>query len=182
MRIKGLIVAGILLTVSLLGCGTNSSDSYVEFEIEDETYTVEGPVFVITTMVDGYGFYDLTYRPLGSIPGAGVQWRMKMKPLEEWVGENLDLNTVDPNLLHATVFLRLTEGMTLQSQSNSKVHFKIDRIEAEMIEGSFSATNLKYVSRTMKIPRTEDITARFRVKVVEQDWKDLIRSRKRSSK
>jgi hypothetical protein len=181
-RIRNLTVTGILLTVLLLGCGTGGSDTFVQFEIEDQNYEVKGSVFVITRMVEGYGFYDLTYRPLNSIPGAIVQWRMKMEPLEKLVGRDLDLNTVDPNKVAPTILLRLTEDLTLQSQSDSKIHFKIGRIREEFIEGSFSGTDLKYVSRTKEKTGKVNITAQFRVKLIEKDWKDEVRSPKRSSK
>lgn len=179
---RNLFFPAVLLTVVLLGCGTGNSETFVRFEIGGQNYEVKNPALVITHMVEGYGFYDLTYLPLNSIPGVIVQWRMKMEPLEKLAGQDLDLNTVDPNKVNATVVLRLTEGMALQSQQRSKVHFKIDRIEEGMIEGSFSSTSLKYVSKKMKVSRTEDVTARFRVKLVEKKWTDDVRSRKRSRK
>lgn len=179
---SNLIFAGILLSGILLGCGTGGPDTFVQFEIEGQNYEAKGPVFVITRMVEGYGFYDLNYRPLSSIPGAIVQWRMKMEPLEKLMGKNLDLNTVDPNKVNATVVLRLNENLTLQSRQDSTIHFKIDRIEEGKAEGSFSGTNLVYVSRTKEKTGKVDITARFRVKLVEKNWGDEMRSRKRSPK
>lgn len=137
---------------------------------------------MITRLVEGVHFFDLTYLPLSKVPGAIVQWRMKIESPEELVGQSLDLKLVDPNKVEATIFLRLTEDLTLQSRSHSNIQFKIDRIEKGYVEGSFSGTQLEYVSKKKKPSRTEDVTARFRVKLVEKDWKDKTLSRKRRSK
>ena len=175
------LLTAILLIVVSPGCGLGDSDPFVRFEIEGKHYEVKNPAFVITTMVEGFGFYDLTYLPLSGVPGAILQWRMKMESLDKLAGNKLHLNTVDPNKIPPTVMLRLTEDLTLQGQPRSKVYFTIDRIGEGMIEGSFSATDLKYVSKETKETRTADVTARFRVKLVQKNLED-IRSGKRSRK
>ena len=179
MRNKNLLIAGILLTGLLLGCGIDGPDTFVRFEIEDQSYEVKDPTFVVTRLIEGFQFFDLKHVPMGAIPGAMVQWQMKVESPKKLVGQNLDLNTVDSNKIAPMVLLRLTDDLTLQNQKNSNVHFKIDRIEEDMAEGSFSATGLKYVSNKQKKEGKVDITAQFRVKLVQKNWVDAVRSRKR---
>ena len=179
---KNLIIAGILLTGLLLGCGIGGPDTFVRFEIEDQSYEVKDPTFVVTRLIEGFQFFDLQHNPMGSIPGAMVQWQMKVESPKKLVGQNLDLNTVESNNSDPMVLLRLTEDLTLQNQKNSNVHFRIDRIEEGMAEGSFSATGLKYVSNKQKKNGKVDITAQFRVKLVEKKWEDALRSSKRVRK
>jgi len=177
-----LILSGLLLTCLLVACDTSDQKNFVRFQIDGQSYEVKTPALVITRMVEGLGFYDLNYDPLSSIPGAIVQWRMEMKPLDKLVGQDLDLNTVDPNKVLPMVTLRLTEDLILQSQQKSNIHFKIDKLEEGFVKGSFSATDLEYISKKKEVAGKVDVTAQFRVRLVEKDWKDAVRSRKRSSK
>lgn len=159
---------GILLTGFLLGCGSNNSDTYVRFQAEGQTYEVKDPTFTVTHMPFNLHFLDLTYPHIRLVPGAMVQWRMKLDSLEQLVGQNLDLNTVDPNKIGPLVLLRLTEDLSAQAQPHSEVQFKIDRIEEGLIEGSFSGTDLKYVSKAKEVTGKIDITARFRAKLIQK--------------
>lgn len=119
-------------------------------------------------MLENVHFLDLTYYPMTAVPGAMVQWRMRLDSLEQLVGQNLDLNTVDPNKVGPLVLLRLTEDLSVQVQRHSNVHFKANRIEEGFVEGSFSATDLKYVSKTKEATGKVDITARFRAKLIQK--------------
>lgn len=168
MGIRNILIAGILFTSFLLGCGTGEPDTFVRFEVEGQSYEVKGPTLVVTRMIENVHFLDLTYYPMTVVPGAMVQWRMRLDSLEQLVGQNLDLNTVDPNKVSPMVLLRLTEDLSLHAQRHSKVHFKVDRIEEGMIEGSFSGTDLKYVSNTKEVTGKVDITARFRAKLIQK--------------
>ena len=168
MRTQNFLFLGILLTGFLLGCGSNNSDTYVRFQAEGQTYEVKGPTLVVTHMLENVHFLDLTYFPMTVVPGAMVQWRMRLDSLEELAGHNMDLNTVDPNKVGPLVLLRLTEDLSAQAQQHSNVHFKIDRIEKDFVEGSFSGKELKYVSKTKEVTGKVDITARFRAKLIQK--------------
>ena len=100
--------------------------------------------------------------------------------MEKLAGRDLNLNTVDPNKVAPTVLLRLSENLTLQSQRESKIHFKIEKIEEGFVKGSFSATDLKYVSKTKAVTGKADITAHFRAKLVEKTVSTSTNSGKRS--
>ena len=175
-----MVFAGILLTCFLVGCG--EPDTFVQFQVEGQSHEVKNPNLIITRLPKGFQFFNLTYAPMSAIPGAMVQWQMKVESPKKLVGQELDLNTVDFLKVRPMFLLRLSEDLTLQNQKDSDVHFKIDRIEEGRIEGTFSGTNLKFVSKKQKIDRTVDVTARFRAKLVEKRWEDDVRSRKRSSK
>jgi hypothetical protein len=168
MWTKNFLFVGILLTGLLLGCGTGDSDTYVRFQAEGQTYEVKGPTLVVTHMLENVHFLDLTYFPMTAVPGAMVQWRMRLDSLEQLVGQNLDLNTVDPNKVGPLVLLRLTEDLSVHVQQHSNAHFKVDRIEEGFVEGSFSGTDLKYVSKTKEMTGKVDITARFRAKLIQK--------------
>ena len=162
------LFVGILLAGLLLGCGNNNSDTYVRFQAEGQTYEVKGPTLTVTHMLENVHFLDLTYFPMTVVPGAIVQWRMRLDSLEQLVGQNLDLNTVDPNKIGPLVLLRLTEDLSAQAQQHSNVHFKIERIEKGFVQGKFSGTDLKYVSKAKEVTGKVDITARFRAKLIQK--------------
>ena len=97
-----------------------------------------------------------------------IQWRMKLESLEQLVGQNLDLKTVDPNHIDPVVIFRMTQDLSVHGQQHSNIHFKIDRIEEGFVEGSFSGTDLMYVSRTKEVSHKVDVTAQFRMKLVQK--------------
>ena len=160
--------AGLLLTGLFLGCGTGDPDTFVRFQVEEQTYEVKGPTLVVTHMLENVHFLDLTYFPMTVVPGAMVQWRMRLDSLKQLEGKNLDLNTVDPNNVGPLVLLRLTEDLSAHARQYSNVHFKIDRIEQGFVEGSFTTKDLQYVSKTKKLSGKVDITARFRAKLIQK--------------
>lgn len=166
IRSKKFLLTGLLLAGLLFGCGSNST--YVRFQAEGKTYEVKGSTLTVTHMLENVHFFDLTYYPMTAVPGAMVQWRMRLDSLEQLVGKNLDLNTVDPNKVEPLVLLRFSEDLSVQYQRNSKAHFKIERIEEGFIEGSFSGNDLVYVSKAKKVTGKVDITARFRAKLVQK--------------
>jgi len=168
VRNVNFLFTGILLAGLLLGCGNRNSDTYVWFQAEKKTYEVNNPTFTVTHMPFNLHFLDLTYPHIRLVPGAMVQLRMKLESLEQLVKQNLDLNTVDPNKMGPLVLLRLTEDLSAQAQQHSNVHFKIERIEKGFVEGSFSGTDLKYVSKTKEVTGKVDITAQFRAKLIQK--------------
>ena len=162
------LLATLLLAVLFAACGNDSSDTYVRFQVEEQTYEVKGPTLVVTHMLENVHFFDLTYFPMTVVPGAMVQWRMRLDSLEQLKGKDLDLNTVDPNKVGPLVLLRLTEDLSVQYQRHSNIHFKIERIEKGFIEGSFSATELEYVSKKKEVKGKVNATARFRAKLIQK--------------
>ncbi len=165
---KNILIAGILLTSLLLGCGTGDNDTFVRFQVEGQHYEVKGPTLVVTRMPFNMHFLDLTHLPAHLVPGAMIQWRMKLESLEQLVGQNLDLKTVDPNHIDPVVIFRMTQDLSVHGQQHSNIHFKIDRIEEGFVEGSFSGTDLMYVSRTKEVSHKVDVTAQFRMKLVQK--------------
>jgi len=180
-RNKSLIVAGILLTGFLLGCGTGGPDTFVQFQAGEETYKVKEPTFVVTRMPFDIHLLELTDLSMRLAPRVLIQWRMKLKSLEQLAGKNLDLKIVDPNHIEPVTIFRITKDLSVQGQQHSEIVFEIERIEDGIIEGSFSGTDLIYVSNTQKANQTTDVTARFRAKLVEKHWEDNVRSRKRAT-
>ena len=167
-RNRNFLFAGILLAGLLLGCGTGDSDTFVRFEVEGKSYEVKDPTLVVTRMPLNMHFFDLTDLSTRLVPGALVQWRMKLESLEQLVGENLDLKTVDPNHIEPVVIFRITQDLSVHGQQHSNIHLKIDRIEDDIVEGSFSGKDLVYVSRTQEMTRKVDVTAQFRVNLIQK--------------
>lgn len=168
MIIRIIMTVGILMTGLLPGCGNGDSDTFVRFEVEGQGYEVRGPTLVVTHMLENVHFLDLTYYPMTVVPGAMVQWRMRLDSLEQLVGQNLDLTTVDPNKVSPMVLLRLTEDLTVHAQHHSTIHFKIERIYEDIVEGTFSGKDLKYVSKTKELTGKVDVTAHFRAKLIKK--------------
>jgi hypothetical protein len=167
-RNRNFLFAGILLADLLLGCGTGDSDTFVRFEVEGKSYEVKNPTLVVTRMPFNIHFLDLTNSSTSLAPGALVQWRMKLESLEQLVGENLDLKTVDPNHIEPVVIFRITQDLSVHSQQHSNIHLKIDRIKDDIVEGSFSGKDLVYVSRTQEVAGKVDVTAQFRVNLIQK--------------
>lgn len=179
---RSILIAGILFTSLLLGGGTGGPDTYVRFQVEGQTHEVQGLIFTVTRMDENVHFMDLNYVPRPLVPGAIVQWRMRLDSLKQLVGKNLHLKTVDPNHVNPVAIFRITQDLSARSNKHSNVHFRIDRIKGDFIEGSFSGKDLLYVSRAKKVARKVDVTARFRAKLVKKHWNTEVRSRKRSAK
>ncbi len=97
-----------------------------------------------------------------------MQWRMKLESLEQLVVKYLDLKTVDPNHIYPVAIFRITQDLSVYGQQHSNIHLQIDRIEDDIVEGSFSGTDLMYVSRTQNVTGTVDVTAQFRMKLVQK--------------
>jgi hypothetical protein len=167
---RSLTFAGILLTCLLVGCDNSDSDTFIRFQVEGKSYVVEGATLTVTHMPFDLRFFDLTYPHKRLIPGAMIQWRMKMKlkSVEELVGQNLDLKAVDPNHIEPVAIFRMTQDLSMQGQQHSNIHFKIDRIENGFVEGSFSGKDLQYVSGTNELTGKVDVTAQFRAKFVHK--------------
>ena len=168
MKNRNIWIAGILFASSLLGCGNGESDTFVRFQVEGQTYEVKNPTFTVTRMVENVHFMDLNYAPKPLVPGAMVQWRMRLESLEPLVGKNLHLKTVDPNHLDPTVIFRITQDLSVRGKKHSNIHFRIDRIKEGFIEGSFSGKDLLYISRTKEVTGKVDVTARFRAKLIQK--------------
>jgi hypothetical protein len=160
--------AGILLTGLLLGCGTDASNTFVRFQVEGQSYEVKNPSLVVTRMPFNMHFFDLTYLPMSSVPGAMVQWRMKLESLEQLVGLNLDLKDMDPNQIAPVAIFRIPPDLSVQGNENSIIHLKIERIVEGFIEGSFSGKDLVVISRTNEERRKVDVTAQFRAKLIQK--------------
>lgn len=168
MIIRIIMTVGILMTGLLPGCGNGDSDTFVRFEVEGQSYEVKNPAFTVTRMVENVHFMDLNYVPKPLVPGAMVQWRMRLESLEPLVGKKLHLKTVDPNQLDPTVIFRITQDLSVRGKKHSNIHFKIDRIKEGFIEGSFSGKDLLYISRTKEVTGKVDVTARFRAKLIQK--------------
>ncbi len=162
---KNILIAGILLTSLLLGCGTSDSDSFVRFQVEGQSYEVKDPTFMVTRIKGQLHLMDFTHFPMSSVPGASIQWQMNLDSVENLAGQNLDLNTVTTPAMPPLVIFQLTKDLTAHGQEHSGMHFKIDRIEDRMIEGSFSGKDFMYVSMTKEVTHEVDVTAQFRVKL-----------------
>jgi hypothetical protein len=167
-RNKNSWFAGILLTGLLLGCGTDASDTFVRFQVEGQSYEVKNPTLVVTRMPFNMHFLDLSYPPKPLVPGATIQWRMKLESLEQLVGQNLDLKDVDPNQVAPVAIFRITPDLSVQGQQKSDIHLKIERIVEGFIEGSFSGKDLVFISRTKEERHKVDVTAEFRVKLIQK--------------
>jgi hypothetical protein len=167
-RNRKFLFAGVLLAGLLLGCGTGDSDTFVRFEVEGKSYEVKDPALVVTRMPFNMYFFDLTDLSTRLVPGALVQWRMKLESLEQLVGQNLNLKTVHPNHIDPVVIFRMTQDLSVQGQPHSNIHLKIDRIEDDIIEGSFSGKSLVYVSRTKEVSHEVDVAAQFRMKLIQK--------------
>lgn len=165
MTNKNILIVGILLASLLMGCGKSDTDPFVRFQVEGQSYEVKDPTFMIIRIKDHLHMLDLTHYPMNSAPGAMVQWRMNLESTENLTGQNLDLNTVDPTKIGPLALFRLTEDLSAHVQPHSKMHFKIDRIEEGIIEGSFSGKDFMYVSMTKEVTHEVDVTARFRVQL-----------------
>ncbi len=162
---KNILIAGILLTSLLLGCGTSDSDSFVRFQVEGQSYEVEDPTFMVTRIKDKLHLMDLAHSPRSSVPGATIQWQMNLESMENLVGQNLDLNTVSAPTAPPMVIFQLTKDLTAHGQEHSGMHFKINRMKEGTIEGSFSGKDFMYVSMTKEVTHEVDVTAQFRVKL-----------------
>jgi len=162
---RKLFITGILLTSLLLGCGSSESDPFVRFQVEGQSYERKDPQFTVTRIKNNLHMIDLTFYPMSSFPGANIQWRMNMESLDQLAGQNLDLNTVDSTKIGPLVIFKLTEDITAHAQQHSPMHFKIDRIAEDFIEGSFSGKEFMYVSMTKEVTHEVDVTAQFRLKL-----------------
>jgi hypothetical protein len=162
---KHFLIIGIVLTGLLLSCGKSDSDPFIRFQVEDQSYEVKDPTFMITRIKDNLHMMDLTHFPKSSMPGATIQWQMNLDSVENLAGKNLDLNTVTTPGMPPLVIFQLTKDLTAHGQEQSDMHFKIDRIEEGMIEGSFSGKDFMYVSMTKEVTHEVDVTARFRVQL-----------------
>jgi hypothetical protein len=167
-RNKNSWFAGILLTGLLLGCGTEASDTFVRFQVEGQSYEVKNPSLAVTRMPFNMHFFDLTYPPKPLVPGATIQWRMKLESLEQLVGQNLHLKEVDPNHVAPVAIFRITPDLSVHGQQNSDIHLKIERIVEGFIEGSFSGKDLVFISRTKEERHKVDVTAEFRAKLITE--------------
>lgn len=176
------LIAGILLTGLLLGGGAGDPETYARFEVEGQTHEVKNLTFTITRMHENVHFMDLNYTPKPLVPGAIVQWRMRLDSLKQLVEKNMHLKTLDPNQVGPVAIFRISKDLSARSNKHSDVHFRIDRFDGGFIEGSFSGKDLLYASRTKKIDRKVDVTARFRAKLVKKLWSTEAHSRKRDTK
>jgi hypothetical protein len=167
-RSKNSWFAGILLAGLLLGCGNDASDTFVRFQVEGQSYEVKNPSLFVTRMPFNMHFLDLTYPPKPLVPGATIQWRMKLESLEQLVGQNLTLKNVDPNKVGPVAIFRITPDLSVQGTENSIIHLKIDRIVEGFIEGSFSGKDLAFISRAKEERPKVDVTARFRAKLIQK--------------
>ncbi|MDH3257756.1 MAG: hypothetical protein OEM27_09055 [Nitrospinota bacterium] len=165
MTYRNILIAGILLAGLLMGCGKSDSDPFVRFQVEGQSYEVKDPTFMVTRIKGKLHLMDLTHFPKSSMPGASIQWQMNLDSVENLAGKNLDLNTVTPPAMPPLVIFQLTKDLTAHGQEQSDMHFKIDRIEEGMIEGSFSGKDFMYVSMTKEVTHEVDVTARFRVQL-----------------
>ena len=162
---KNTLIVGILLTGLLLGCGQSDSDPFVRFQVEGQSYEVADPTFMVTRIKGDLHMMDLTHFPMNSVPGASIQWRMNLDSVEKLAGQNLDLNTVTTPAMPPLVIFQLTKDLTAHGQEHSGMHFKIDRVEEDIVEGSFSGKDFMYVSMTKEVTHEVNVTAQFRVKL-----------------
>ena len=165
---RNFLFVGILLTGLLLGCGASNPDTYVRFQVEGQNYEVKKPTLIITRMPFNMHFFELTYLAVHLVPEALIQWQMKLESLDQLVEQNLNLKAVDPNHIDPVVIFRMTQDLSVHGQKYSNIQLKIDRIKEGVVEGSFSGKDLLYVSRTKKETRKVDVTAQFRVKLVQK--------------
>lgn len=181
MKTRYLILAGILLTGILLGVKTGDPETYVRFQVDGQTHEVKHLTFTITRMRENVHFMDLNYFPRPLVPGAIVQWRMRLDSLQQLVGKDMHLKTLDPNHVNPVAIFRISQDLSARSNKHSNVYFRIDRFDGGFIEGSFSGKDLLYASRTTKESRKVDLTARFRAKLVKKLWSTEAHSGKRSA-
>lgn len=165
---RNLFIVGLILTTLLLGCGTGSSDTFVRFKVEGQSYEVNGSSLIVTYLVDNVYSLELTDSSRRLVPSALIQWRMKLESVDQLAGQNLDLKSVDPNRINPVAIFRITEDLSVRGKPYSKFHLKIERIEEGFVEGSFSGKDLWYASRTKEVAHKVDVTARFRARLIQK--------------
>jgi hypothetical protein len=167
---NGLALAGVLLTCLLVGCGSSKQDTFIRFQVDGQSYEVKDSTLTVTQMPFDLRFFDLTYPHKRLIPGAMIQWRMKIKikSVDDLVGLNMDLKAEDPNQIEPVMAFRMTEDLRAESMRDSNAHLKIDQIKNGFIEGSFTGKDLFYTSKTKGMIGKVDVTAQFRAKLVQK--------------
>lgn len=152
----------LLLFCAVAGCAGDGNDEFVRFQVEGSDYAVEQPVFRAIRVRDDHFLMELTQMPASSVPGATVQWQMKIGALESLSGSNLDLRSVDVSEMGPMSVFTLTDDLTAHGQEHSSMSMRLDKIADGVVEGTFVGSRFLRVSMTEEGSSEVDVSARFR--------------------
>lgn len=159
----------IVLVASILACSGASSDTYLRFTTEGESYTVQHVDLLVVDRPDwerkffGLG-PDLTEVGINT-PNGSVQWRMSVDRVEDLAGREIDLSDVDDEDLGPVIQFALTEDVAVHPDRESTVVVQIGSVAEGYIEGTIEATRLVWVSMTLEGTRRVDLLASFRARI-----------------
>ena len=152
------------LAWAIAGCSGSEagSEPFLRFRIDGVDHVVEQPVFRAIRVREDHFLMELTPRSASSIPGATVQWQMKLAAIEELSGRSLDLHSVDRSDGGPMSLFTLTRDLTAHGQDDSGMTMRLDRIAEGTVEGTFTGTKFLRVSMTEEGANEVDVTAQFR--------------------
>ncbi|OGW41689.1 MAG: hypothetical protein A2010_09785 [Nitrospirae bacterium GWD2_57_9] len=175
------IFACLFLILLVGSCTKTTNNSYLRFEVEGKQYQMGGIGFYYSKLptANRYHFMiDYDTQSYQKAPRGQIQWIMTSNSLEELLGKEIDLSTAaneakagqyaDPNVSFTLEKEDINVYPPLTSEGNNLI-IKINNIDSNYIEGSFSGSNLDYLSMSDNTSKSVNISGSFRAKIYRKD-------------
>jgi hypothetical protein len=167
------IFANIILLL-LIGCTEmEKKDTFLNFTVEGNQYQVGGVGFYYSQAPHTNRYYIMIDQQTQKTPRGQIQWTMELNGLEELIGKQINFSKLESEaktnkfaepLAMFTLGKDIMVHPPLTLEDNTLI-INITSIDSKYAEGSFSGSDLDFLSTSGKIYKKVNITGRFRAKL-----------------
>ena len=168
----------------VFGCTEKKEDTYLRFAVEGKQYQVNNIKLKDPKIPQHPNYHrfmieqNMENSSYQKTPNGHIDWIMESNSIEELQGKEIDFSKIQSEA-KAAQFAEPSTGFTLDKEEITvgkcvptgdkemidDMVIKIDRLDENYIEGSFSAPNYCYLSVPDKIVRPVSIAGSFRAKL-----------------